>query len=59
MRTVAGVAFQDLWAWKCPDCKTRYVRDDERQLAADASAHYTEVHAVSKDQLVLCSLSGH
>lgn len=51
--SVAGVPFQDLWAWKCPsrDCKVRLVRSDERLLEREATAHWHDSHAELDDQM--------
>lgn len=53
MTSVAGVPFQDLWAWKCPACKLRLVRADEGMLQREASVHYLEQHGPSEDQMSL------
>jgi hypothetical protein len=55
MTSVAGVPFQDLWAWKCPGfgCKVRLVRPDERALEIEAGDHWRSAHGELENQVAL------
>ena len=53
-KSVAGVAFVDLWRWTCPwaDCRTTLTRANEVELERVALRHWHDQHS-TQDHPVL------